>query len=300
MYDNNGDTFGFTYNGTDYYYIKNVQNDVIAIADGAGAIVCRYYYDAWGKILSIKDGNGNTITNADTLHIGNINPIRYRSYYYDTESKLYYLNSRYYSPEMCRFLNSDSVVSGVGQDIMGYNMFVYCHNNPVNMSDENGNWPKWVTKIVDTVNAIAYSIVYEFGIGAGLKGTANVGLGSVSAGHKADIANWTYSKGELKRGYKETYGVNVSVGPYSFNGEQGVYHPNDKKSKHDNCPTPDPFTTYALEKYKQCPSAEIIGDIPEFSFEIGIEVYVIFGVTVNIGIDTDYLIEELIKIYSEE
>ena len=87
---------------------------------------------------------------ADTL--GAINPIRYRSYYYDIETGFYYLNSRYYDPEIKRFINADEIVAGVGKELKGYNLFSYCMNNPVNMTDSTGNWPKWIENVANWVN----------------------------------------------------------------------------------------------------------------------------------------------------
>ena len=136
MYDNNGDAFGFTYNGTEYYYLKNAQNDVVALVDSNRQIVAKYAYNAWGHIVSVTDAEGNDIS-AQKDHIGNVNPIRYRSYYYDNETGLYYLKTRYYSPEMCRFLNADGSI-GANQDIHAYNLFAYCSNNPVNFYDPSG------------------------------------------------------------------------------------------------------------------------------------------------------------------
>ena len=130
MYDNNGDAFGFKYNGTEYFYVKNLQNDITAITDSAGKVIANYYYDAWGNITSTT---GNTT-------IANANPLRYRSYYYDTDTKLYYLNTRYYSPDMSRFLNADGQLSN---DFLGNNLFAYCGNSPVSRADTDGKgW--WV------------------------------------------------------------------------------------------------------------------------------------------------------------
>ncbi len=128
LYDENGDIFGLTYGNDNYYYIKNAQNDVIAIADAWGNILCRYEYDAWGKVLSIT---------GDVAWLGQLNPIRYRSYYYDNESGYYYLQSRYYNPEIGRFINADGF-AGINMDIVSYNIFAYCSNNPVNCSDYSG------------------------------------------------------------------------------------------------------------------------------------------------------------------
>ena len=98
----------------------------------------KYTYDTWGKVLSVTDANGTLIT--DTNHIGHRNPIRYRGYYYDIETGLYYLQSRYYDPEVGRFTSSDAYIS-TGQSVLGFNMFAYCGNNPVNMTDFQGTCP---------------------------------------------------------------------------------------------------------------------------------------------------------------
>ena len=103
-------------------------NDVLAITDTSGTIVGNYEYDAWG-----------TVTVADT-EIAQQNPIRYRGYYYDNETGYYYLQSRYYDPSICRFINSDiAEISGITKDTeAGTNLFAYCNNNPVNNSDPTG------------------------------------------------------------------------------------------------------------------------------------------------------------------
>lgn len=135
MYDNNGQYYGFTYNGTTYYYLTNIQGDVDMVLNSSRAVVAKYAYDAWGNVVSVTDADGNDIT--DMSHIGHINPIRYRGYYYDAETELYYLNSRYYMPVLCRFLNADAYAS-TGEGLLSNDMFAYCLNNPVNFSDPNG------------------------------------------------------------------------------------------------------------------------------------------------------------------
>ena len=129
FYDDAGDLLGFKYGGNNYYYIRNLQNDIIGILDSAGTQVVSYVYDSWGKLASISGPAKDTI--------GVKNPFRYRGYYYDTESGLYYLNSRYYDAEIRRFLNADSIL-GADIDIVKYNLFRYCGNNPVNYVDSQG------------------------------------------------------------------------------------------------------------------------------------------------------------------
>ena len=128
-YDAAGTPMAVTYNGTSYYYATNLQGDIIAILDTSGNAVVEYTYDAWGNIL--------TATNST---LGNLNPLRYRGYVYDTETTLYYLQSRYYDPEMGRFINADSYAS-TGQGVLGNNMFVYCNNTPVMLCDPQGHCP---------------------------------------------------------------------------------------------------------------------------------------------------------------
>ena len=128
-YDASGIPMSVVYNGTAYFYTVNLQGDVMAIVDATGTAVVSYAYDAWGNILSV------TGTMADTL--GESNPLRYRGYVYDPETELYYLQSRYYDPELGRFINADAFTS-TGQGILGNNMFAYCLNNPVNLTDPFG------------------------------------------------------------------------------------------------------------------------------------------------------------------
>ena len=130
-YDANGQAISVNYNGTEYYYLRNGQNDIVGLMDESGVRVVEYIYDAWGKLIS------TTGTLATTL--GADNPFRYRGYYYDTETGLYYLTTRYYDPEVCRFISADVYMS-TGQGVLGGNMWAYCLNNPVAMVDSNGEF----------------------------------------------------------------------------------------------------------------------------------------------------------------
>ena len=128
-YDASGLPLTVTHGSTVYYYVTNLQGDVIGLLDSFGSSVASYTYDAWGNPLS------STGTQAGT--IGALNPLRYRGYVYDSETGFYYLQSRYYDPQTGRFINADGLLS-TGQDILGNNMFSYCLNNPVNSVDSAG------------------------------------------------------------------------------------------------------------------------------------------------------------------
>ncbi len=131
VYDGANSPIYFTYNDTTYYYEKNMQGDIVAILDTDGNVVVEYTYDSWGKQVSVTGELANTI--------GQINPLRYRGYYYDTETELYYLQSRYYSPDLMRFISQDDpALSNAQGEPIGSNLYVYCLNNPVISSDSTG------------------------------------------------------------------------------------------------------------------------------------------------------------------
>ena len=143
-YDSSGDVIGFTRtaNGTDteYFYVKNLQGDILKVITATGTEAAAYTYDAWGKLLT------------STGDLAEVNPLRYRGYFYDTETSLYYLKSRYYDPEVGRFINPDAYAS-TGQGILGTNMFTYCDNNPIIYADFSGTISELVILPVGTTLA---------------------------------------------------------------------------------------------------------------------------------------------------
>ena len=138
IYDVNGSPIGFRYRlntyaddvWDTYWYVKNVQGDIVDIYSSAGVKLVTYKYDAWGNTTVAYSNNG-----ANTTAVNN--NLTYRGYYYDSDLGLYYLQSRYYDPVICRFINADGYVT-TGQGLTGYNMFAYCGNNPVMRVDPNG------------------------------------------------------------------------------------------------------------------------------------------------------------------
>ena len=142
-YDANGQLYAVSYkanSSTDavtYYYAHNWRGDITSIYDGDGNMVAKYEYDVWGNVLTVTDANNKSIT--DKNHIANLNPFRYRSYYYDSESGFYYLMSRYYDPVVHRFLNADGYFQS-GDGILDTNMNAYCRNNPIMYYDPTGEY----------------------------------------------------------------------------------------------------------------------------------------------------------------
>ena len=145
---NNGAKF------TNYFYALNQQGDVVkifrpvAVTDANGNTTgytektyATYTYDAWGKLTGILDSGGNNLINKQTTStaLANLNPLRYRGYYYDNETGFYYLQSRYYDPAVKRFINADNYLSTDIEETVACNMFAYCLNNPVNYSDYTGS-----------------------------------------------------------------------------------------------------------------------------------------------------------------
>ena len=138
VYDENNQPLAMKYNNTLYYYVLNAQGDVIALADQNGNLIAKYSYDPWGKLLSVTPNGWLDEQNAYYLEVAEANPLRYRGYYYDAETGFYYLQSRYYDPEIGRFINADSYASTDATGLLSTNMFAYCENDPVNKSDPTG------------------------------------------------------------------------------------------------------------------------------------------------------------------
>jgi len=163
-YDTDGHPVAVTLNDTLYYYMTNAQGDVIGIWNPSEGYVCDYYYDAWGNIISSYSRANSTIAE--------LNPLRYRGYVYDQETGLYYVSSRYYDPEIGRWINADGYVS-TGQGVLGNNMFAYCGNNPVNRVDDTGQFWSEIWEFAKTA-------VTEIGKAMGLMSPAYAGCGGAA------------------------------------------------------------------------------------------------------------------------
>ena len=176
----------------DFFYKKNLQGDIIGIIDTNGEEIVKYVYDAWGnhKALDAKTNEPLDISRFESYtNTGSIeqfiaikNPFRYRSYYYDFETGLYYLNSRYYDPETGRFINSDDVAAIDITKIAtnGLNLYAYCLNNPVNEVDETGYFLLWLFISAIVVGAVIGGTVS--GVSAYNQGVRGWGLFGAIAG----------------------------------------------------------------------------------------------------------------------
>ncbi len=155
IYDESGAPIGLRYRTNayaadtydSYFFDKNLQGDIVAIYNASGTKIGSYTYDAWGKCTVTT----STSTILEINIVAQYNPFRYRGYYYDIETQWYYLQSRYYNPDWCRFLNADGYIS-TGQELFGYNMYAYCNNNSVNKIDYTGNKPG---DLFDTIDEAA-------------------------------------------------------------------------------------------------------------------------------------------------
>ncbi len=176
-YDVNGSVISVAYNGTYYYYLRNAQGDIVKLIDKNGQTVVEYTCDTWGKVISVTGSLASTL--------GKDNPFRYRGYVYDNETGWYYLQSRYYDSNTCRFVSADVMLS-TGQGVLGHNSFAYCLNNPVNMEDSEGNFGLF-TLIGATVGAVVGGISAAITGDSIIGGIASGAVSGAISGAAADL-----------------------------------------------------------------------------------------------------------------
>ena len=132
IYDVTGSILGILYNSTPYYFMRNLQGDVIGVVNNSGTLVAEYSYDAWGKCSIVGDISG--------VDIANVNLFRYRGYYYDSEIGLYYCNARYYDPAVGRWISPDSISYLDQSRVSGVNLYTYCYDDHINKYDPLGHF----------------------------------------------------------------------------------------------------------------------------------------------------------------
>jgi len=194
FYDESGRPVQMRYNGVVYNYVLNLQGDVVQIRRASdGRLEAQYVYNAWGQLLYSSG------------RLAEINPIRYRGYFYDVSTGLYYLQSRYYDPVVGRFINADADwVLTVEQDsLLQWNLFAYMHNNPVNGDDPDGYLPRWARVAIGVV-AVGIGVVATVATGgaaapaliAGAKALGSsaaigAGVGAAAVSHRTSTGSWS-------------------------------------------------------------------------------------------------------------
>ena len=175
LYNENNELIGFervsSNNSakTKYFYLRNAFNDIVEILDVNGNSLVHYLYDAYGNTIEIIDNSSNSLAT--------INPFRYRGYYYDGETQLYWVSSRYYSPELCRWISPDSIEYLDSQSINGLNLYAYCNNNPIMYVDPTGHF---------IISSIIIGVIIGF-VTTGIKDYVNDGKL-----FNGDISGWEY------------------------------------------------------------------------------------------------------------
>ena len=315
FYDANGFLSAIKYKltptGTEqtYYAAHNWRGDVTGLYNASGTRIASYEYDSWGKVISIKGLSGNEVTSEN--HIGNLNKIRYRGYYQDTETGFYYLMSRYYDPVTHRFLNADGYFQ-TGQGVLDTNMSAYCANNPVNYFDPTGtitakqiqyelafnhdttkytiadaleqqkreyyaNMSVW-QKIGESATALFLSpgVTFSLGYGLGVQGKLSEAI-DVSLLVKAVPIEITLSPFKSDMGVHTYEGIGISGFGMDF-------------TAWDN----HQYTSYFDDSKDYSSEA---GNVPNRISIVGAEAFVIIGGSVDIYIDGDYLTGRLSEIW---
>ena len=211
VYDDGNQPFAMIYNdgstSTLYYYVLNAQGDVSAILDSSGKLAASYDYDAWGN-CTVYDSSAKVLT--DPTSIANLNPLRYRGYYYDAETGFYYLQSRYYDPAICRFINADGLFT---DGFVGSNLFAYCVNDPVNTVDPTGNFAITATVALITFGVALVATAFAVGI-------------SSSPGFQGAVEGLCESVGDIAGQIKEklTNSFSKIKKPPNYRSNKEVHH----------------------------------------------------------------------------
>ena len=163
------------YNNETYYYQRTLTGDIVRIINSNGYVVGEYIYDAFGNILNIDN----------LSDISRINPFRYKGYYYDIETNLFLVSSRYYSPELCRWISPDDVEYLDPESVNGLNLYCYYLNNLINYIGPDGHAPKWLRNVLN-IGLYIVSAAIAVGVGNSVSGWA----GSVG-GIAAEVATFS-------------------------------------------------------------------------------------------------------------
>ena len=298
-YDSASNLISMTYNSNVYIYVKNLQGDIIGLVNTAGEMVVEYKYDAWGKVLEISGSLAGSV--------GEKNPFRYREYYYDSETEMYYLQSRYYDPEVKRFINADDRLSRNYGSVMGDNIYIYCNNNSINMKDTTGHMPNFVLdlgkkvcnygkKVLQFGWAAIKSTKVKIGYGMGMKINYSVNvvgmpIGVSVGGEISDTATFSYDR--LEVGVQSSLGGAVTIGDFY---DVGIMYGNSHSFSNSNCVCD--VKNKPLVEQLNCPVHMQTSKI-ENNIGISAGVYFILGGELSLYMDLDDLEKYTIEIFSE-
>ena len=299
VYDTQGKPFMLRLNGkTDYFYLYNGLGDITGLVDSSNQVVVRYQYNSWGKVTSTQDTSG--------VSLATLNPFRYRKYVYDPETGLYCLGSRYYDPEVGRFVNADSIkfAAILGRYYVNrQNLYQYCFNNPIMLNDKFGKWPKvpeWLKdfekSVKKTANAIGSAIVktvkaVQFNIGGGLGigfetqlKIKNIPIQVSALASEKMILEVTKNGADIKNVISAQGGIGNLV--YEYGREHSYVA---CKEKHN------PVMT-SFGKLFECPYSEKINE-GSAVYGVGASFYAILGGEIFVGIDIEEVIRAWIEAY---
>ena len=193
------------------FFVTNLQGDVIAVCDNTNVPRFFYHYDAWGKLLSVTNANGEDVTGVSNAASWNI--LRYRGYIYDQETRLYYLNSRYYDPETGRMISPDAlgVLTVSLTALTDKNLYAYCDNNPVVRADGNGEfWHIVIGAAIGAVIGAVSSVVAQAVSGQEIN-WAEVGVSAVSGAISGAVSAACPAMGAVATGFVQG---TISAGTY--------------------------------------------------------------------------------------
>ena len=230
-YDDTDQIFSLTYNNQDFYYIRDITGNINKIVDSNGKNMINYSYNAWGLPKAECE---KTLSNSErniAATILQLNPFLYKGYYYDVETSLFWISSRYYSPELCRWISPDDIEYLDPESINGLNLYCYCFNNPIMYIDPDGHEPKWwqwalfgvgvaLVEVAAGMAIIATGGVGAFGVGA-LIGSLAVGAGGAVVGGAIGYA--TEGVDGILGGALAGFGIGAIIG-FAVGGTIGYYN----------------------------------------------------------------------------
>ena len=284
FYDAQGKPAMVRFNGTDYFYVYNLQGDVVALIDADGTQVVEYIYDAWGNPISKTGSLAETI--------GTLNPFRYRSYVYDEETGLYYLRGRYYSSNWARFINSDLIINRSGKKYER-NLYGYAINAPMLREDRDGDVSEG-NSIGDGILDIVGAFHISGGVGTGFRVGAEAQVYSIpvsmTAGSKMDGVSFDWGDGEIVVGGKVASGVDIGLFNFINVGNGvSVFHPYDDN---EDCTCVE----FTVEDMLDCPVAQVVKGTT-LDVSVSAEVYAGVGGNISAGIDLEQLLAGVDKVW---